>query len=146
MHRERKYRDERLNKAAEELCMYTDIKKRIEFYSEKLVESRERHSSVSAVRFDGVKVAGGKYRDKMAEVAAQWAELDAEINRLKVNAEQKLFFIMGKLENLSVMQRRVLELYYIKGYSIVKIARVLNYSEEWVKATKSAALKKYAAI
>lgn len=146
MHRERKYKDERLNRAAEELGMYTDIKKKIEFYSEKLMESRERHSCVASTRFDGIKVAGGKHYDKMAEIAAQWADLDAEINRLKVSAERKLFFILGKLDNLSVMQKKVLELYYIKGYSIVKIARILNYSEEWVKVTKCAGLKKYAAI
>lgn len=146
MHRERKYKDERLNKAARELRAYTDMQKQIEFYTEKLQQSKERHSGISAVRFDGVKVSGGQYRDKMTEIIAQWADLDAEINRLKVTAEHKLFYILAKLDSLSVMQKRVLEMYYIKGYSIVKIARLLNYSEEWVKVTKCAALKNYAAM
>lgn len=146
MHRERKYKDERLNKAARELGAYTDMRRQIEFFTEKLHECRERYTSVAAVRTDGVKVKGGAYCDKMADIAAQWADLDAEINRLKVRAERELFCILAKLDKLTVMQRRVLEMYYIKGYSVFKIARSLDYSEEWVKSTKCSALRNYAAI
>ena len=38
----------------------------------------------------------------------------------------------------------MLELYYIKGYSVIKIAEMLNYSEIGVRKIKHNGLKSYA--
>lgn len=144
MRRARKYRDEALNEAAKELDAYTELRRQIEYYGEKLTRYRERYSSVKTEGNNAVYAISGACRDGVTDVAAKWAELEIKIQQLKVGAETELLLIDERLSSLSAMQKKVLHMYYVKGYSIVKIARILNYSEEWVKLTKNAALKKYA--
>lgn len=140
------YRDNTLNKAIGELSSYRDIQKYISHLQEKREEYEERYTSVQSTVFDKIIVTGGEYRDKMAEIAILWADLDLKIKQKQAEAEKTYWKIKDKLETLSVMQARVLELYYVKMYSVVQISGILDYSPEWVKTTKKQGLKKYSKI
>lgn len=143
--RERRYKDDKLNRAAAELWNYRRRQREISEMQCTLDEYKERYE-VGAVRYDKISVQGGERKDKLADIAIMWADLDTEVRKRQAEAERELWAIREKLKRLSSMQSRVLELYYIKGFSVNRIARSLDYSAEWVKTTKFTALKKYARL
>lgn len=141
--RERHYKDPKLNAAAEELWSYRQRQfaiRRLQCQSKELEDRYE----VGASAYDGVRVKGGVQKDKLVEIAVAWADLQAEIARKVREAEHELWEIEERLKRLTSPQRQVLELYYIKGYSVVKIAQMMNYSEQWVRLTKYNGLNAYA--
>lgn len=143
MQRERHYKDDKLNAAAEELWSYRERQfaiRRLQCQSKELEDRYEVGSSA----YDGVRVKGGVQKDKLVEIAVAWADLQAEIARKVREAEHELWEIEARLKSLTSPQRQVLELYYIKGYSVVKIAQMMNYSEQWVRLTKHNGLNAYA--
>lgn len=142
--RERRYKDEKMNCAVKELDKYRKRQRDIESMSYSLDECREQYCALEAMKFDLTRVQGGERRDKLVEVALKWADLDVAISEKKAEAEKELWLIKLKLDKLSALQAQVLELYYIKCYTIVKIARILEYSEEGIKTIKYNALKMYA--
>lgn len=146
MQRERRYQDERLNNAARELWKYKSMSAQIESLSDKIEEYRERYEVLGSTRFDKICVKGGTIHDKVAEVAIQWADLDIEINRRKVELERELLRISNKLNLLTATQAKVIQLYYIKGYAVSKIASIINYSERQVTRIKTEALEKYSLL
>lgn len=143
MQRERHYKDDKLNAAADELWSYRERQfaiRRLQCQSKELEDRYE----VGASAYDGVRVKGGVQKDKLVEIALAWADLQAEIARKVREAEHELWEIEERLKRLTSPQRQVLELYYIKGYSVVKIAQMMNYSDRWVKAVKYEGLAAYA--
>ena len=143
MQRERHYKDDKLNAAADELWSYRERQfaiRRLQCRSKELEDRYEVGSSA----YDGVRVKGGVQKDKLVEIAVAWADLQAEIARKVREAEHALWEIEERLKSLTSPQRQVLELYYIKGYSVVKIAQMMNYSEQWVRLTKYNGLNAYA--
>lgn len=143
MQRERHYKDDKLNAAADELWSYRERQfaiRRLQCRSKELEDRYEVGSSA----YDGVRVKGGVQKDKLVEIALAWADLQAEIARKVREAEHELWEIETRLKQLTSPQRQVLELYYIKGYSVVKIAQMMNYSEQWVRLTKHNGLNAYA--
>lgn len=145
MQRNRKYKDEKLNKAQSELCEYRKLQYEIGLLQQKASEYRERYNyGLQAQRYDNVKVMGGEWRDKMVETVLQWAELDHEAELKRIEAERKLWRIDEKLKKLSHLERTVLELYYIKNKSISQIERIVQYSRDGVIRIKKTALKKFA--
>lgn len=146
MQRERRYADERLNEAAKELWSYRAKQRQIADLTDKLEEYRERYSALEAVRYDKVCVQGGEYQDRIVEIAIKWADLSIEINRKKIEMEYDLWLLMQKLSQLTAMQGKVLELYYIKGYDVVKIAIMTAYSDIQIKRIKAESLEKYAKL
>lgn len=141
--RERRYKDPRLNAAAEELWSYRERQFAIRRLQSQSKELEDRYE-VGASAYDGVRVKGGVQKDKLVEIALAWADLQAEIARKVREAEHELWEIEARLKSLKSPQRQVLELYYIKGYSVVKIAQMMNYSDRWVKAVKYEGLATYA--
>lgn len=141
--RERRYKDDRLNAAAEELWSYRQRQFEIRRLKAKSEELRDRYS-VGATAYDGIRVQGGARHDKLVKIAVEWADLQNEILERTREAEHSLWEIESKLQTLRYSQRQVLELYYIKGYSVIKIAEMLNYSEIGVRKIKHNGLKSYA--
>ena len=141
--RERQYKDPRLNAAADELWSYRERQFAIRRLQAKSKELEDRYE-VGAVAYEKVQVQGGVQKEKLVEIAVEWADLQAEIARRVREAEHTLWEIECRLERVKTTQRQVLELYYIKGYSVVKIARIMNYSERWVKSMKYEGLVLYA--
>lgn len=146
MQREKRYADERLNEAAKELWSYRAKQRQIADLTDKVEEYRERYSAIEAVRYDKVCVQGGEYRDRIMEIAIKWADLSIEINRKKIEMEYELWLIMQKLNRLTTMQGKVLELYYIKGYEIIKIAMMTNYADRHIERLKNEALNNYSKL
>lgn len=144
MQKERKYNDYKLNAAVRELDTYRQRQREISHLTSKLEEYRECYCEVESIRYDSLRVKGGMKKNKLVEIALKWADMSALINEKKLEAERELWLIKTKLEMLTSLQSRVLELYYLKGYTIVKIAQIINYSDEGVKSIKYNALKKYA--
>lgn len=141
--RERHYKDPKLNAAADELWSYRERQFAIRRLQSQSKELEDRYE-VGASAYDGVRVKGGVQKDKLVEIAVAWADLQAEIARKVREAEHELWEIEERLKRLTSPQRQVLELYYIKGYSVVKIAQMMNYSEQWVRLTKYNGLNAYA--
>ena len=144
MQRTRKYNDPRLNTAIEELNGYRERERRISELTEKLREYEETYAEIKAIAYDIERVAGGERRDRIVEIACKWADLDVEIKRLKVENERALWYVKEKLNRLTTTKAKVLELYYIKGYALIQIARILNYSFGGIKYLKDSAIKEYA--
>lgn len=143
MQRERHYKDDKLNAAADELWSYRERQFAIRRLQSQSKELEDRYE-VGASAYDGVRVKGGVQKDKLVEIAVAWADLQAEIARKVREAEHELWEIEARLKRLTSPQRQVLELYYIKGYSVIKIAQMMNYSEQWVRLTKYNGLNAYA--
>ena len=141
--RERRYKDDRLNAAADELWSYRQKQFEIKRLQAKSEELRDRYS-VGAIAYDGIRVQGGARKDKLVQIAVEWADLQGEIIARTTEAEHALWEIESRLRTLRYNQRQVLELYYIKGYSVVKIADMLNYSENGIRRLKFNGLKSYA--
>ena len=141
--RERRYKDDRLNAAAEELWSYRQRQFEIRRLKAKSEELRDRYS-VGATAYDGIRVQGGVRHDKLVRIAVEWADLQNEILERTREAEHSLWEIESRLRTLRNNQRQVLELYYIKGYSVIKIAEMLNYSENGIRRLKFNGLKSYA--
>lgn len=141
--RERRYKDDRLNAAADELWSYRQRQFDIRKLQVRAEELRDRYS-VGAIAYDGIRVQGGARHDKLVKIAVEWADLQNEILERTREAEHILWEIESKLQTLRYSQRHVLELYYIKGYSVIKIAEMLNYSENGIRRLKFNGLKSYA--
>lgn len=141
--RERHYKDPKLNAAAEELWSYRQKQFEIKRLQAKAEELRDWYS-VSVPSYGGIRVQGGIRKDKLSEIAAEWADLQAQILERVTEAENMLDEIEARLRTLRYNQRQVLELYYIKGYSVIKIADMLGYSDEGIKTIKYQGLKAYA--
>lgn len=141
--RERQYKDPKLNAAAEELWSYRQRQFEIKRLQAKSEELRDRYS-VGAIAYDGIRVQGGARKDKLVQIAVEWADLQGEIIARTAEAEHALWEIESRLRTLRYNQRQVLELYYIKGYSVIKIADMLGYSDEGIKTIKYQGLKAYA--
>lgn len=141
--RERHYKDPKLNAAADELWSYRQKQFEIKRLKAKAEELRDQYS-VGATAYDGIRVQGGVRHDKLVRIAVEWADLQNEILERTREAEHCLWEIESKLQTLRYSQRQVLELYYIKGYSVIKIAEMMNYSEIGVRKIKYNGLKSYA--
>lgn len=144
MQRTRKYNNPRLNAAIEELSNYREREHRIAELTEKLREYEENYAEIKAIAYDIQHVQGGEHKDKLVEIACRWADLDVEVKRLKVENERELWYVKERLSRLTSTKSKVLELYYIKGYSLMQIARILNYSYYGIQGLKESALKSYA--
>ena len=76
--RERRYKDDRLNAAADELWSYRERQFEIRRLRAKSEELRDRYS-VGATAYDGIRVQGGARKDKLVQIAVEWADLQGEI-------------------------------------------------------------------
>ena len=130
----------------EELVAYRHKQEYIAELIEKRREYEEGYTYLQATAYDTIRVIGGEYRDKIAETAIRWADLDIKVKQLQVEAEEYLWDIRRKLNLLTATQAKVLELYYIKRFSTVKVAQIMAYSEQWVRLTKHDALNRFSLL
>lgn len=144
MQKEKKYKDARLNIAAEELGGFRERQRRIAFLKEKLTEYEATYVEIKAIAYDIERIQGGERKDRLVEMACKWADLIHEVKLLKEQNERELWYIRDKLNNLTVLKTRVLELYYLECYPLIDIAREMGYSFDGIKKLKFNALKKYA--
>lgn len=144
MQKARRYNDARLNVAADELNQYRELQRRLRYLQGKRQEYEQSYSELKAIAYDGIRVSGGEYRSKVEDVAIRWEDLNAEIMRMQVEAEHQMLYIQVRLNALTTLQTRVLQLYYIECKPLIEVAREMNYSFEGVKRLKFKALKKYA--
>lgn len=144
MQKTQKYKDLKLNIAVDELNQYRELQSRIKYLKSKRLEYEQRYTEIKAIAYDGIRVAGGEYRNKIEEVAIHWEDLNAEINRMQVEAEHQMLYIQVRLNALTTLQMRVLQLYYIECKSLIDVAREMYYSVEGIRKLKFKALKKYA--
>lgn len=143
MRKERKYKDPRLNMAIDELNGYRNRLREIAVLAEKRAEYEEMYGEIRAIAYDDVRVQGGEIKSRLEELACKWADLDMQIKNMQEENERALWVVKVKLEDLPPQKSRVLELYYIKGYSLIKIAQIMNYSFEGVRKLKKAGLVQY---
>lgn len=144
MQKTQRYKDAKLNIAVDELNQYRDLQSRIRYLTAKRLEYEQRYSELKAIAYDGIRVAGGEYQNKIEEVAIHWEDLNAEINRMQVEAEQQMLYIQVRLNALTTLQMRVLQLYYIECKPLIEVAREMYYSVEGIRKLKFKALEKYA--
>ena len=147
MQRDKKYDDEKLNKAVEELKSYRVLKIEAEDAKKKAEEYRERYSyGLRASTYDGERVACKTVYDKMVSAVVAWADLDALADEKERQAEERLWSIRHKLEVLVADDRLILDLYFLKGYNNDGVSRIMCHSVDWVKWAKRKALKKYSEL
>lgn len=144
MQKEKRYKDERLNAAVDELKNYRELKQRIEFYKERRKTYEEQYTALKATAYDNIRVGGGEYQNKVEKIAIKWEDLNTEIAKLEYDAECQMLYIESKLNPLSALHREVLRSYYVECKALIDVAREMDYSFEGVKRLKLKALKKYA--
>ena len=143
MQKQRKYNDKELNSAVSELQSYRELKHIIANLKMKREEYRERYTALQGIDYSGVRVSGGLRKDKVVETAIAWADLDLLVKNKEVECERLFWEITAKLEQLQPNERKVLELYYIKGYNIDKVASIMCYCTRQVRRIKADGLIKY---
>lgn len=143
MQKQRRYTDQELNEAVKELQAYRELKRTISALKQKREEYRERYDALQGIDYSGIRVSGGLRKDKMVETAIAWADLDVLVKGKEVECERLLWEINSKLEQLPINERKVLELYYIKGYNIDKIASIMCYCKRQVLRHKMDGLNGY---
>lgn len=146
MNKHQPYRDRELNEAVEELAKYNRAKKNIAMLSQKRTEAELEYTEIKAVRYDKLNVQGGKIINQVEETAIRWAELDYKIKTWILECQELYTNIERKLMMMREEEADVLRYYYIEGITIDKISRKMSYSNAWVRATKSTALKHYSEI
>ncbi len=144
MRREREYKDVRLNIAIKELSSYRQKKYLLSKLKEKRTELEDKYSELKGIAYDGIHVQGGNRQDCVADNAIEYADLCLKIARIELEIEYALLSIEEKIKNLNTIQWRVLDMYYIQGYSLMKVAQNMNYSFEGIKDIKHAAIKNFA--
>ncbi len=144
MQKARRYKDEKLNIAVDELNKYRELQSRLRYLNKKKEEYEQRYSEIKAVAYDGLRVSGGEYRNKIEEVAIDWEDLNAEIKRMQADAEHQMLYIQIRLNALTSSQTRVLRLYYVECKSLIEVAKEMYYSIDGIRKLKFKALKRYA--
>ncbi len=144
MQKSKRYKDERLNFAVDELTTYRELQRRIAFLKKRRQDYEDQYSALKSVIYDDIKVEGGNWHNSVEDIAVRKAMLDAEIAKLQKDAEHSMYIIDVRLQKLSALHREVLWLYYIEFKSIMDVAREMGYSFEGIRTLKSKALKNYA--
>lgn len=146
MNKQKKYKNPKINIAVKELNEYRTRQREIDMLKSKQAEYQERFCEIKTLHYDQVRVQGGEYKNKIEQVALEWADLDVEIQTKQQENERLLWFVKGKLDSLDYTKSRCLELYYIKVYSLDKVAEIMCYSFEGIKKVKNRALLEYAEL
>ncbi|MEA5047443.1 MAG: sigma factor-like helix-turn-helix DNA-binding protein [Eubacteriales bacterium] len=73
-------------------------------------------------------------RDRLAEYAAELDELERELTGEMIALEKQLAYVDTELAKLPENQEKVLRLRYVDGMSWRKVARLLNYCEQYCKS------------
>lgn len=146
MQREKHYKDPKIDAAATELGGYRVRRRAIELMKQRLEECCEKCFYETGTNFNQTKVKGGRYTNKTADLAIMWADLETQIEKEMEQAERDLLRISLKLNKLSDVQANVLNFYYLKGQSLLRIATTMDYSYDGIRDLKHSALKKYAQI
>lgn len=129
-----------------ELLSYRRLKAEISDLEQRAEDYRTNYAYIKATQYDKVSVKGGEVKNVLADIAIKWADMTADIEKKKLKAEHLLWQIETKIENLKPDEKQIIRLYYIKGYSINRIASQLHYEERTIKRKKKRALENYAKV
>ncbi|MEG2687692.1 MAG: sigma factor-like helix-turn-helix DNA-binding protein, partial [Clostridia bacterium] len=113
---------------------------------QKAEEYCDHITNIKAQVYDSVRVQGGDSYNLAVESVLRWVDMTVAVENKKLDAERNLWFIRDRLDKMERSHRRVLELYYLEGYKIDKVAEIMNYSEQNIRKIKSKAIREFAEI
>lgn len=144
MQKEKRYKDERLNAAVDELNNYRELQRKLRFLRAKKLDYEQRYPEIKSCAYDKLKVDGGEFFNNVEDIAIRWEDLNSEIERMQLDAEHQMLYIQVKLNALTTLQTRVLQLYYVECNSLIEVAREMYYSIDGIRRLKFKALERYA--
>lgn len=142
--RERSYNNENANAAVRRFNDLRALRSKIACLEAQAETAREEYIELRATAYDGIRVQGGKPSERLVNAVLRWADLDAEIKRLREQERWAHIALDEAMKPLTVAQREVLKLYYFEGVSVSGIAELLDYSSWWVKTAKRTGLEEVA--
>lgn len=132
-----------IEEARKELGEYLHILKQCEIKKAKIDELRRLVQSCKGITYgDHLGNSGGD----MAYQVAKIADFEKELELQKMQAEEKCKYIEGKIYKVGeerVLYANILEMRYILGYKMEKIAVDLNYDYTWLTRLMRNAINLY---
>lgn len=134
-----------IEEARKELGEYLHILKQCEIKKAKIDELRRLVQSCKGITY-------GDHLGNRGDIAyqiAKIADFEKELESQKMQAEEKCKLIEGKIYKVGeerVLYANILEMRYVLGYKMEKIAVDINYDYGWTKKLLSRAVKRYAKI
>lgn len=139
--RERRYNDDTTNAAVRRFNDLRALRSKIACLEAQAETAREEYIELRATAYDGIRVQGGKPSERLVNAVLRWADLDAELKRLREQERWARIALDEAMKPLKISQREVLKLYYFEGVSVGEIAELLDYSCWWVKTAKRTGLE-----
>lgn len=135
-----------IEEARKELGEYLHLLKLCDLKKRKIDELRRLVQSCKGITYgDHLGNSGGDIAYQVAKIA----DFEKELELQKMQAEEKCNYIEGKIYKVGeerVLYANILEMRYILGYKMEKIAVDINYDYGWTKKLLSRAVKRYANI
>ena len=141
-----KYKDTKIALAVEELDGYRMRKQQILRLKERRLHLEDEMESIKAMRYDIVRVQGGKMKDAVIEMIVEWAEVGDKIEKLILDNEREMNLIEEKIQRLKADEQQVIVFYYVNGKSVNETAAQMHLSFEGLKKLKKRALRAYADV
>ena len=135
-----------IEEARKELGEYLHILKQCEIKKAKIDELRRLVQSCKGITYgDHLGNSGGDIAYQVAKIA----DFEKELELQKMQAEEKCKYIEGKIYKVGeerVLYANILEMRYILGYKMEKIAVDLNYDYTWLTRLMRNAINLYSKI
>lgn len=135
-----------IEEARKELGEYLYLLKLCDLKKRKIDELRRLVQSCKGITYgDHLGNSGGDIAYQIAKIA----DFEKELELQKMQAEEKCKYIEGKIYKVGeerVLYANILEMRYVLGYKMKKIAVDINYDYGWTKKLLSRAVKRYAKI
>ena len=135
-----------IEEARKELGEYLHLLKLCDLKKRKIDELRRLVQSCKGITYgDHLGNSGGDIAYQVAKIA----DFEKELELQKMQAEEKCKLIEGKIYKVGeerVLYANILEMRYVLGYKMEKIAVDINYDYGWTKKLLSRAVKRYAKI
>lgn len=134
-----------IEEARKELGEYLHLLKLCDLKKRKIDELRRLVQSCKGITY-------GDHLGNRGDIAyqiAKIADFEKELESQKMQAEEKCKLIEGKIYKVGeerVLYANILEMRYVLGYKMEKIAVDINYDYGWTKKLLSRAVKRYAKI
>lgn len=134
-----------IEEACKELGEYLHLLKLCDLKKRKIDELRRLVQSCKGITY-------GDHLGNRGDIAyqiAKIADFEKELESQKMQAEEKCKLIEGKIYKVGeerVLYANILEMRYVLGYKMEKIAVDINYDYGWTKKLLSRAVKRYAKI
>ena len=135
-----------IEEARKELGEYLHLLKLCDLKKRKIDELRRLVQSCKGITYgDHLGNSGGDIAYQVAKIA----DFEKELESQKMQAEEKCKYIEGKIYKVGeerVLYANILEMRYILGYKMEKIAVDLNYDYTWLTRLMRNAINLYSKI